>query len=263
MAYITLTTDFGIRDGTVGVMKGVIWGIAPNAQFADLSHQVEPQNIHHAALVLAAHSFYFPANTIHLVVVDPGVGTERRPIAAQIGNQRFVGPDNGVFSIVLDRAEREQWPIQIVHTNKPEYWLPKISDIFHGRDIFSPVTAHLAAGVPLEELGAPIDNPMRLSPPHFERTANGIVGEVIHTDHFGNILSNIHRDQISSDDAQVSLCGITINGIVRTFGLRQPGELIALYSSNDYLIVSVVNGNAAKRINAKAGDTIEVTQNSK
>ena len=260
MSYISLTTDFGTRDGNVGVMKGVIWGIAPQAKIADLSHQISPQNIRQAAFILERHVFYFPENSIHVAVVDPGVGTARRPIAVQIGPQRFVGPDNGVFTAVLERAEREQWLIKIVHINKPEYWLPKVSHIFHGRDIFSPVAAHLAAGVPLEDLGTPIDDPIRIPLPHPQRTEKGVVGEVIHIDHFGNVASNIHRDDLDDlGDVSVTLNGTTIEGLVRTFGERQPGDLIALYSSTDYLIFAVVNGNGAERIKARIGDTVEVT----
>jgi S-adenosylmethionine hydrolase len=225
-----------------------------------LSHYIEPQNIRQAAFVLDRQALYFPENTIHVVVVDPGVGTRRRPIAAQIGPQRFVGPDNGVFTTAYVRAEREGWPVQIVHTNKPNYWLPHVSDIFHGRDIFSPVAAHWAAGVPLESLGAPIDDPVRISLPRPERTPTGWAGEVVHIDHFGNVISNIHRNDLAQmGNVDVSLCGVTLNGVLRTFGQRSPGELMALYSSNNYLIVSVVNGSGAGRINAKIGDKVVVT----
>ncbi|MGD8454813.1 MAG: SAM-dependent chlorinase/fluorinase [Anaerolineales bacterium] len=259
MAFITLTTDFGIRDGNVGVMKGVIWGIAPEAKIADISHLVGPQNVREAAYILARQVFYFPENTVHIVVVDPGVGTQRRPIAAQIGPQRVVGPDNGVFSPLYTRAEQEGWPVDIVHTNKPEYWGEKISDIFHGRDIFSPVGAHLAAGVPLKKLGVSIDDPVRIDLPDPKKTKTGIVGEVIRIDHFGNIISNIHRDEMEDlGDVRVSLCDLTLDGLVRTFGEREPGELVALYSSTDYLIVSEVNGDAQKRLGAEVGDVIEV-----
>jgi S-adenosylmethionine hydrolase len=252
-------TDFGTRDGNVGVMKGVIWGIAPQAQIADLTHEIEPQNIRQAAYRLS-QTFYFPENSIHMVVVDPGVGTTRRPIAAQIGPQRFVGPDNGVLSAVIERAEREQWPVRIVYLNKPEYWLPKVSDVFHGRDIFSPVAAHLAAGVSLEALGTLIDDPVRIPLPQPQRTETGIAGEVIHIDYFGNVASNIHRDHLAPlGEAKVTLNGVTIEGIGRTFGERQPGELIALYTSTDYLMVSVVNGNGAERLKARIGDKLEIT----
>jgi hypothetical protein len=256
---MTLTTDFGVRDGNVGVMRGVIWGIAPDAKIADISHLIGPQNIRQAAYILARHVYYFPKNTVHVVVVDPGVGTHRRPIAAQIGSQRFVGPDNGVFSPMYALAEREGWPVEIVHTDKPKYWGEKISDIFHGRDIFSPVGAHLAAGVPLKDLGTPVDDPVRIHLPDPKPTEKGIIGEVIHIDHFGNIASNIHRDEMSDlGEVKVTLLDVTLDGLVRTFGEREPGELIALYSSTDYLIVSEVNGDAQARIGAEIGDVIEV-----
>jgi S-adenosylmethionine hydrolase len=259
MMVITLTTDFGTSDGNVGVMKGVIWGIAPDANIADVSHDIAPQNIHQAAFVLARHAFYFPENSVHIVVVDPGVGTQRRPIAAHIGSQRFVGPDNGVFTPIYQAAEKEGWPVKIIHTDKPEYWRDKISRVFHGRDIFSPVGAHLAAGVPLEKLGTPINDPVRIHLPSPKRTDNGIIGEVSHIDHFGNIHSNIHRDELADlGHVKVSLREVTINGLVQTFGERDPGELIALFSSTDDLIISEVNGDAGKRLNAKVGDEIKV-----
>ena len=178
MSFITLLTDFGIRDGAVGLMKGVIWRIAPEAKIADLSHTVAPQNLQEAAVVLRFGAPYFPQGTIHVVVVDPGVGTYRRPIAARLGDYYFVGPDNGVFTPLLELAEAAARPVEIVHTNKPQYWLPEVSQIFHGRDIFSPVGAHLAAGVSLAELGTPIDDPILLSLPQPQRMENGWRGEV-------------------------------------------------------------------------------------
>lgn len=259
MSLISIMTDFGTRDGNVGVMKGVIWGIAPDVKIADVSHEISPQNIYEAAYVLDRQAYYFPENTIHVVVVDPGVGTKRRPIAAQIGSQRFVGPDNGVFTPAFERAERENWPVKVVHTNKPKYWLPKISNVFHGRDIFSPVAAHWAAGVPLEDLGTLIEDPIRISLPHPQRTEKGLAGEVRHIDHFGNVISNIHRDEmVDLGDVTVTVSGITINGLVDTFGAGSIGHLIALYTSTDHLMVSEVNGDAATRIKAKIGDKVEV-----
>jgi S-adenosylmethionine hydrolase len=242
-------------------MKGVIWGIAPQAKIADISHDIAPQNIHQAAFVLNRHVFYFPENTVHIVVVDPGVGTDRRPIAAQIGPQRFVGPDNGVFTLMYHAAEKKGWPVEIIHTDNPEYWGDKISDVFHGRDIFSPVGAHLSAGVPLKKLGTAINDPVRIHLPRPERTDSGIIGEVSHIDHFGNIHSNIHRDEIADlGEVDVTLRDVTVHGLVRMFGEREPGELIALYSSTDYLIVSEVNGNAGKRLKSKVGDEIKVVE---
>src|SRR3990172_4981507 len=157
---ITLMTDFGMKDGFVGVMKGVIWGIAPEARIADLTHLISPQNIREGAVVLDRAAPYFPAGTIHVVVVDPGVGTARRPIAAQVGEQRYVGPDNGTLTVLLARAQRENWNVQIVELNQRQYWRDEISASFHGRDIFAPVAAHLAAGVPLPAVGSPISDPV-------------------------------------------------------------------------------------------------------
>lgn len=259
MSIITLTTDFGIKDGNVGAMKGVIWNIAPQAQIADLSHMIMPQNIQEAALIVARAAPYFPTSTIHVVVVDPGVGTERRPIAGMLGNQYVVGPDNGVFSMLWDITEKKNQPVQWVHLDQRRFWLDEISHVFHGRDIFAPVAGHLASGVALEELGTPIDNPTRLNLRQPERTVYGYRGEIIHLDHFGNIHTNICTDHLGEIPvATIRLCGVNIDGMVSTFGERPSGELIALFGSNGNLIVSVVNGNAARRLNARLEDSVEV-----
>lgn len=263
MPFMTLTTDFGTRDGNVGVMKGVIWGIAPDAKISDLSHLIEAQNIRQAAFVLNRHAFYFPEGTVHVVVVDPGVGTQRRPIAARIGTQLFVGPDNGVFTLLYERAEDRGWPLKVVHTDKPAYWLDTISNVFHGRDIFSPVGAHLASGVPLEELGTEIDDAVRIMIPKPERTPEGVRGEVVHIDHFGNLASNIHRSLVEDlGEVEVRMGDLIFNGLVKTFGERPAGELIALYSSTDYLFIAEVNGNAAARTQARVGDPVEIVKHS-
>ncbi len=259
MSFITLLTDFGIRDGAVGLMKGVIWRIAPEAKIADLSHTIAPQNLQEAAVVLRFGTPYFPQGTIHVVVVDPGVGTHRRPIAARLGDYYFVGPDNGVFTPLLEMAEATGGPVEIVHTNKPQYWLPEVSQIFHGRDIFSPVGAHLAAGVPLAELGAPIDDPILLSLPQPQRIENGWRGEAIFIDDFGNVHTNLLRQHVQPlGEVRVQVCGVEIEGMVRTFGERPLGSLIALYGTEHDLNISVVNGNAAKQLGAKVGDMVEV-----
>ncbi|MGB9641528.1 MAG: SAM hydrolase/SAM-dependent halogenase family protein, partial [Anaerolineales bacterium] len=151
MSVITLTTDFGLKDGNVGAMKGVIWKIAPSAQIADISHLISPQNVTEAALVIYRAARFYPPGTIHMVVVDPGVGTDRRPIAGLIGDQYVVGPDNGVFTRMMLAAESLGKPMRFVHLNRPEFWLPQVSYVFHGRDIFAPAAAHLAAGMSLTE----------------------------------------------------------------------------------------------------------------
>ena len=257
--FITLLTDFGLKDGNVGVMKGVIWGLAPQVKIADLSHQISPQNVPEAALILARSAPYFPRGAVHVIVVDPGVGTSRRPIAARIGLHYYVCPDNGILTMMFARAEAESWPVHIVHADKPDYWLPEVSHVFHGRDIFAPLAAHLANGVPLQDLGTPMDDPLRLKLPLPERTEHGWLGEVIHIDHFGNVSSNIRQEHLGDPaNLQVHLCGFTIDGLVRAFGERPPGELVALYGSTGNLIVSVVNGSAAQRLGARPGDPLEV-----
>lgn len=259
MSFITLMTDFGLKDGNVGVMKGVIWKFAPHAQIADLSHNIGPQNISEAALVLSRHALYFPAGSIHVVVVDPGVGTARRPIAARLDEHFFVLPDNGILTLLLERAGQEHWPVEIVQLDKPQYWLSEVSHVFHGRDIFAPTAGHLASGVPLHALGAPIDDPVRLKLPRPQRTPTGLRGEVIHVDHFGNISTNIRREHLEQvSRVTVSLCGVIIQGLVQTFGERPAGDLVALYGSTGNLIVSEVNGNAAQCLGARPGDPVEL-----
>lgn len=264
MTVITLMTDFGIKDGTVGVMKGVIWGICPSAQIADLSHMIQAQNIREASYILGRSAVYFPKGTVHVVVVDPGVGTKRRPMAAQIGDWFYVGPDNGTISSLLERAEFSGWQTRFVELNRIKYWLPLVSFVFHGRDIFSPVAAHLANGVPLNEFGSPFTDPVRLDLPKPQRTENGWRGEATHIDHFGNISSNIRVEHLGAalekkENIVVRLNGTEIQGMVNTFGERDAGEVIALIGSTGNLGVSVVNGNAAAKLSVKIGDEIMVT----
>lgn len=263
MTVISLMTDFGTKDGNVGVMKGVIWGICPTAQIADLSHEIQPQNIREAAFVFARHVPYFPKGSIHVVVVDPGVGTQRRPMAAQIGDWFYVGPDNGTITGLLDRAGQSGWQTRFVELNQRQYWLPVISFVFHGRDIFSPTAAHLANGVPLQELGTAFDDPVRLELPKPEKTSTGWRGEVTHIDHFGNLSINIRTEHLGEamkqkENIDVHVNGKVIKGLVNTFGERPVGELIALLGSTGNLNVSVVNGNAQQVLGTKVGDAVEV-----
>ena len=263
MTVITLMTDFGIKDGNVGVMKGVIWGICPGAQISDLSHMVQAQNIREAGYILARSVPYFPKGSIHVVVVDPGVGTERRPMAAHIGDWFYVGPDNGTITGSLERAEQAGWQTDFVELNRPQYWLQNISHVFHGRDIFSPVAAHLANRVPLSELGSYFNDPVRLELPKPEKTDNSWHGQVIHIDHFGNISTNISIENLgdamkTKENINVRLNEIEIKGMVNTFGERSVGELIALIGSTGNLGIAVVNGNAQQRLGTKVGDKVEV-----
>ena len=263
MAIISLMTDFGIKDGNVGVMKGVIWAISPEARISDLSHMIQPQNIREAALILARSVPYFPEKSVHLVVVDPGVGTARRPLAARIGTQYYVGPDNGTITMLLEKNEQAGGSAEFVHLNDPQYWLPEVSFVFHGRDIFAPVAAHLSIGVPLKSLGLPVDDPVRLELPRPEKTKQGWRGEAIHVDHFGNVASNIMQANLgdalkSKESIVVRVGGAQVKGLVNTFGEGAVGELVALMGSTGNLIVSVVNGSAVERLAVKPGDPFEV-----
>ena len=260
---IAVLTDFGLTDGNVGVMKGVIWRICPDTHIADISHLIGPQNLPEAALILARSAPYFPDGTIHLVVVDPGVGTERRAMAARLGDSYYVGPDNGIITILWERALARSLPCEFVSLDRPAFWLAEVSHVFHGRDIFAPAAAHLASGVPLHELGSAFSDPVRLRLPEPTRVGGGWRGEVIHVDHFGNVASNIRSEHLGSDLAArerlvVRLGDTRIDGLVDTFGQRPDGELVALLGSTGNLIVSVVNGNAAARLGAKPGDPFEV-----
>lgn len=260
MAIITLTTDFGLQDGNVGVMKGVIANITPQTQIIDISHFIPPQDVFSGALILSRSVPYFPDHTIHIGVVDPGVGTQRRPIAARLGKHFFIGPDNGLCTLIYQAAQKQGAPIYFFHLDKPQYWLSNISHVFHGRDIFSPVAAHLAGGAPLEALGTRIYDPIQLQVPEPRRTKDGWAGEIIHIDHFGNIATNILHEHIDKKAViSVNICGHTIFGLNNTFGERPPGELIALFGSTGNLIISIVNGDAAQHINAHRGDPVEVS----
>lgn len=256
---ITLTTDFGLKDGNVGAMKGVIWKIAPHVQIADISHLIAPQNVPEAALVIYRAARFFPEGAIHVVVVDPGVGTERRPIAGQVGGQFVVGPDNGVFTRMIEVCEQNGDPIRFVHLNRPEFWLQQVSYVFHGRDIFAPVAAHLAMGRNLIDLGTPINDVVRLNLPKPIPTLEGLQGEVIHIDHFGNISTCIMRQDIGDNRIlQVQVKDQAIEDFVNTFGEKSPGSLVCLFGSNDNLLICEVNGNAAQRLQVRVGDVVRV-----
>lgn len=259
MTVITLLTDFGLLDGYPGVMKGVIWKIAPHVSIADITHSILPQDILQAALVLKRSAPYFPPGAIHVAVVDPGVGTQRRPIAARLGDQFFVGPDNGIFTSVIEVAEFHHDTIQFVHLDKKEIWLSEVSSGFHGRDIFSPVAAHLAIGMPFDQLGTPITDPIRLSIPKPVQTSQGWIGHIIHIDHFGNIETNFLAHHIDpAKEVIIRLEGETITGLVSTFGDRPPGNLISFFDSSGSLAIALVNGNAAQFLHARVGDRVEL-----
>jgi len=270
---VTLTTDFGTADGYVGTMKGVILTIAPTAHLVDISHEIAPQNLRQAAYVLYTSYPFFPPGTVHLIVVDPGVGSARRPIALRTPAGDFVAPDNGVLSYVMAREPVEA----LVELSDPRYRLSQISHTFHGRDIFAPAAAHLAAGVPILSLGSPVSDPVTFSPPSVEITPAGITGEVLHTDHFGNVITSIGLLAWSESDliltpafrevqrgepvrfraagAAVTVAGQEI-GVHRTYAKVAPGETLALVGSEGHLEIAVREGSAAQRLGLHPGDTV-------
>lgn len=259
MPVISLLTDFGLRDGYVGVMKGVIWKICPEAQIADITHHIPPQDIRQGALALLRTVKYFPKGTVHIAVVDPGVGTSRKPMAAEVDGHFYVGPDNGLFSLVLQEALSSQQPIRCFTLDRPEYWLPEISRVFHGRDIFAPAGAHLANGVPLEKLGTPHAQPARLENPQPIRQGSKLMGEVISIDNFGNLATNILSSHLEGSKVKtIMVGGKIIDGLISTFGDRQEGELAAMFGTDNDLFVAVVRGNAAAQLGIKVGDLVEV-----
>jgi S-adenosylmethionine hydrolase len=255
---ITLTTDFGWSDGFVGTMKGVILSINPFATIVDITHDIAPQSIEQGAFLFSASAKYFPADAIHVVVVDPGVGSARRPIALQMGETVFVAPDNGVLSLAVRDA-----PVRAVHLNKREYWLPHVSHTFHGRDVFAPSAAHLSLGVPLEALGEPIDDWARLAPARPMRRADGaIIGCVMHVDRFGNIVTNIGEEMLTAMDQSrigVNIAGRTLRGVRQTYADAARGELIALISSSWMLEVAAREDSAARELGVRIGDEVIVT----
>ncbi|MCX8024874.1 MAG: SAM-dependent chlorinase/fluorinase [Thermanaerothrix sp.] len=256
---VALLTDFGYRDHYVGVMKGVIWGIAPSVQIADISHAVRPQNIFEGAFLLAQAYAYFPPKSIFVAVVDPGVGTQRRPLAARIGDYFFVAPDNGLLTFVIREAQNRGWSMCFVHLTQSAYWLPHISRSFHGRDIFAPVAAHLANGLPLVALGSQIEDPVTLSLPEPSPEPRGWQGQIIYIDGFGNLITNIQPHHLAGElDWKIQYGGHEINGLVNTFGEGKPGDLIAMFDSTGYLSLCIVNGNAEEELGAQVGDPLKV-----
>ena len=261
MNWITLTTDFTEHDGYVGVMKGIIAGIAPQARVIDLSHTVSPQDVLQAALLLGRSVPYFPAGTVHVAVVDPGVGTARRGIASQLGRQYFVGPDNGLLTLLYQQAQSTNQPVRIHALENPDYRLAQVSRTFHGRDIFAPAGAHLAAGAPLESFGATVTDPILLDMPQAQKTADGLSGSIIHVDAFGNLASNIRAEMLADlENIHIILKNTVIEGISATFGNKAQGELVAVIDSFGFLSICVVNGSAAQQLGAGFGEPLRIVR---
>jgi S-adenosyl-L-methionine hydrolase (adenosine-forming) len=261
---LTLTTDFGASDHYVGAMKGVILSICPRAQIVDICHDVTPFQIAEGAYVIAQAYDCFPKKTVHVVVVDPGVGTARRPILVEAAGQYFVGPDNGVLAMVYSSGKHK---VRLIASDR--YFRQPVSATFHGRDVFAPVAAHVAAGVPPSRMGKPIEDYLR---PEFakpqrsgERTWSGAILKI---DRFGNMVTNFHvRDfpgLLAGESArptkrQMTIGRRKIGALAQNYAESRPGALFLIVGSSGYLEVSVNQGSAAKQTGCKAGEPVKLT----
>ncbi|MXW23274.1 MAG: SAM-dependent chlorinase/fluorinase [Chloroflexi bacterium] len=252
---VTLTTDFGTRDSYVAQLKGVLLSRCVDLRIHDLTHDIAPHDVVEGALFLAASVPTFPAGTVHLAVVDPGVGSERRPIAAEVSGQRVVCPDNSLLTL-LARAQ----PIEAVHElTNPQFRREPVSATFEGRDVFAPAAAHLACGGAIADLGPAVSDLARLALPEPERTERGMRGEVMHVDRFGNAITNIHVSMLRDGlhHAQVRVAGRELP-VLRTYADAAGGEALALVGSSGYIEVAVREGSAAETLGLRRGSPLLV-----
>jgi S-adenosyl-L-methionine hydrolase (adenosine-forming) len=256
---ITLTSDFGMKDPYVAEMKATVLGIYPEATLIDISHEIQKFNIQMGAYILSAATAYFPKGTIHIAVVDPGVGTRRRSILIQTKQGFLIGPDNGVLSLAAERDSIEN----IYEISNPCFMLPFISNTFHGRDIFASVAAHLAKGVAIIEVGREIKEIVKPEFTKIVRKKDSLEGRVLHLDGFGNIITNITKAQIANLDAcsqlDVKLSGRKVRlKICKTYGEAKQMEPLALIGSHGYLEIAINQSSAAEKLKVKFGDKITV-----
>lgn len=244
---ITLTTDFGLGDHYVGVMKGVVLSINENAALVDVTHSIASHDVGAASFVVGNSYRFFPEGTVHLVVVDPGVGSERRPLAIRAAGHFFVGPDNGVFSSVL----HSRAGVRVHEITNGKYFREEVSSTFHGRDVFSPVAAHLSLGVSLSELGPEAGGPEILPEQGCSAEGGRIRGAVVYADKFGNLVTSIPTEVLRNKArAEVSVGGKTIRGVSRSYSSAAPGEILAVGGSSGYVEISVNRGSARDALGA-------------
>ena len=256
-ALITLTTDFGTSDHFAGAMKGVILRIAPTVQIVDITHEVQPFEVTDGAFTIAQAYSYFPKKTVHVIVVDPGVGSTRRPILAEMGGQYFIAPDNGVLSMILVRETAK-----VRHITNDRYFLKPVSRTFHGRDVFAPVAAHLAAGVPPAKFGKRIEDHLRLNFQQPTRTGkHAWTGIILKVDRFGNLITNLHVDDFPHVKTRAFGLNVglqTVSRLALTFTECTAGELFVLVGSSGYLEVASNQASAAKALGCGAGSPVEL-----
>lgn len=254
---ITLTTDFGYHDPFVGIMKGVMLRINPRATFVDLSHGVAPQDVMAGALCLKASAGYFPRGSIHLAVVDPGVGSRRRAIVIETEDACFVGPDNGVLSLAAQTSP----VVRTIELTRSDIHLEPTSATFHGRDIFAPAAARISIGMPPQELGDRVEGFTALACPAVERHGASLTGEIIYIDHFGNLVSNIRNSDLDSASGElaVTIAETNIRGLSSSYRAAGVGNYLALFNSWGLLEISRCNGNAQAGLGVSVGAPVSIT----
>ncbi len=255
MNAMTLTTDFGLEDWFVGTMKGVILGIAPRATVVDLTHGVPRGDIRAGAFALAASCRYFPQGTIHTVVVDPGVGSQRAALVVRTRNYFFVGPDNGVLSFALACEEIKS----IRRLESPRYFLGNMSQTFHGRDVFAPVAAHLSKGVPMLQFGPETKDYVRLPWPQLREAGGAICGEVLYLDRFGNAITNLPNNRLApTSTVRIGLGGKRLVPVKAFYKAVPAGKPVAVLGSAGFLEIAINGGSAATKLKLKPGSRVEV-----
>ena len=256
---IALLTDFGTRDHYAGTMKGVALAICPDATFVDISHEIPAHDVLAGALELAASYRYFPAGTVFLVVVDPGVGSMRRGIAADAGDYKFVAPDNGVLTVVLD----EHPPRRVVELTERKYARPTVSRTFEGRDRFAPAAAWLAKGIELTAMGRPAGAVTRLDLPHPRVAQDAIEGVVLRVDRFGNLITNIDRktfEKLSGAPLDIQVGSRQVSKVVSTYADAAAGDLCALFGSTDHLEIAANGASAAEELGLGRGASVHIAR---
>jgi len=255
MHIITLMTDFGFKDNFVGVMKGVIFGINPAARIVDICHEIAPQDIMGAAITLKTSYKFFPRNTVHVVVIDPGVGSGRLPILVKTKDYYFIGPDNGVLSLALEGEKIEG----IVYLNNYEFHLAPLSDTFHGRDIFAPVAAYISKDISYQLFGKGIKDYKKIKLPKPKIKQHSIIAEVIYIDRFGNLFTSISQDlKHKIKNPTVKIKGRTIKGIKKSYASAKPNRPLAVWGSSGFLEIAVNLGSAKDKLDADIGDKVEL-----
>ena len=267
-AIITLTTDFGLQDTYVAAMKGVILDINPKVTLVDICHSIEPQNIPQAAFLISTAYSYFPKDTIHMVIVDPEVGSRRRAIILKTREAFFLAPDNGVLSYIIHRpslkralskAKPKRLPpgLLAIEISNPKFWHHPVSSTFHGRDIFAPVAAHLSLGVPLQEFGQVITSLSAFPVPRPQVGARGeLIGHILHIDRFGNIITNIDNEDLPSGKFSIEVADRQIESLSTSYA--EADGLLALIGSSGHLEIAVKNSSAAGLLSAKIGDEVRI-----